>query len=281
MTEKNNKQMLIEIGSRLERIEKQNELLHENEKKQVKKEKAIHKSIIIVTLLIIMIFIALYLYKNDNTIVAITGNPENISVTNFNGDFSTDTNLIMLDKGEIINRDNIIFRIGENEYSANPGELEIFFDCDKDIEKYGHKYGNSMMTSKDVMYYSTSTSSDYQIISDVISFRKMSSTDDYLSNMIRRHTNEAPEEETLIVNFIAPQTDALLQIQKKEVIQLSGGIIVKFKGKELSSTSVNLEINNDIGCSFILHDLSNLELMIRNDDGFSLNGNIESINGPL
>ena len=281
MTEKNNKQMLIEIGSRLERIEKQNELLHDNEKKQVKKEKAIHKSIIIVTLLIIMIFIALYLYKNDNTIVAITGNPENISVTNFNGDFSTDTKLIMLDKGAIINRDNIIFRIGENEYSANPGELEIFFDCDKDIEKYGYKYGNSMMTSKDAMYYSTTISSDYRMISDVISFRKMSSTDDYLSNMIRRHTNEDPEEETLIVNFIAPQTDALLQIQKKEVIILSGGVIVKFKGKELSSTSVNLEINNDIGCSFILHDLSNLELMIRNDDGFSLNGNIESINGPL
>lgn len=250
-------------------------------KKLEKKKEKLGRLKIWLLLIIFVVVLGLDFWINkNNTILTIEGEPKNITITNFNGNVSFDSRLIRIDTGYIMNRDKITFIINGEEYTAQPHELKIEFDCNKDIQKQGCQYINSMMTQNNNMYYSTTVSSE-DMQSNSITIERESSTFEYLHNKMNKSFGENKEGKIIMINFIFPREEGLLQLQKNEIVFLKGGVVVKYKGETLSKTSTELQLKNDSGCSFEFENLSNIEIMINESEGFALNGTINKINGKF
>ena len=279
---KNNEQMsnktLNKILKKIENIEEQivvDKNKKTNEKKYVRMLPFLFFCIFLVVLLII------FIYKKQNTIIVLEGEPKDITITSFEGNIALDTRMLNIDIGYVMNRDTLTFALQGKEYIAAPHELIIRFDCNKDLKKVGLPYFNSMMTRKYNMYYSTTVSSEY-LTAEAVVFERSENTIAYFHNKIIEAGGENRDGKILYVNFLEPKAQGLLQLQKNEIVDLSGGVIVYYKGDVLTTYSTQLEImNEEFGCSFEFYDLSNLKIYMDEAVGMALNGNIDGIVGEL
>lgn len=230
----------------------------------------------------LIVLINVFCHIKQNTLIVLEGEPQNITIDNFEGSVAMDIRSIIIDKGMLVNRDPIIFLIGENKYEAAPYELVIAFNCYKDIEKYGYKHANFLLTHNYDMYYSTTTSSEDILSADSISFKRSDNTLEYFHEKINKASGKNGESKIISINFKNPIAEGLLQIQNNEILDISGGYNIYYKGEILESSYTQLEIMNDrFGCSFEFFDLSNLEILLNESEGIALNGNMSGLSGEF
>ena len=232
--------------------------------------------------LFLVVLINVFCYIKQNTLIVLEGKPQNIMIDNFEGSVAMDIRSISIDKGMLVNRDPIIFLIGENKYEAAPHELVIEFNCYKDIEKYGYKHANFLLTHNYDMYYSTTTSSEDILSADSISFKRSDNTLEYFYEKINKASGNNGESKIISINFENPIAEGLLQIQNNEILDISGGYNIYYKGEILEKNYTQLEIMNDkFGSSFEFFNLSNLEILLNESGGIALNGNMSGLSGEF
>lgn len=233
-------------------------------------------------IMMLMALIFVFYYIKQNTLVVLEGEPKDVVIDDFVGDVAMDTKMICIDKGRVVNRDPIIFSIDENKYTAAPHELVIEFDCDKDIAKYGYPYSNHLLSNNRDMYFSTTTGTEDIMSAASITFERSDNTLEYFHDKINKASGYSGKSKIAYINFEAPITKGLLQIQNNEKLDIAGGITVYYKDEILRNGYVQLEIvNEQYGCSFEFYNLSNLEVLLNESVGIALNGNINGLSGEF
>ncbi|MDR1550374.1 MAG: hypothetical protein LBT06_17560 [Hungatella sp.] len=220
-----------------------------------------------------------YNYKNKNSLVVISGMPQDFVCNNFTGKIVMRPSFIEIKNGNLVNQNYLKAIIDGQTFEVKPGDLKIQFDSNKHIDKYGYPYGNYFNTEGRHIFFSTSLSSEYYVYADKLSIIRNSNVFEYnINNLlpIKSQYNQIQVE-----NF---RTEAPIQIQDQDTLKCEGGIYVYINGKDIVE---NYQTNKDIKlCNMQTGIPIGFDLAVSKGtfyfdvaNGISLNGIIESFFG--
>lgn len=238
----------------------------------------------IIPLLVIGIALAIpYMYILINTVVVCDGEPREVVISNFMGDVEFDTRSISIDRGVMTNNQPIVFYIESEKYEAAPGELLIEFNDYLDYSLFGIPWHNSLITENYNMSFSTSSMpGDYKFSTNQLTIKNGDNTLEYSHSKIIRGCGSEKTTKIIAVDLSDQVPDIVLTIQNNEIMNISGGCIISYKGDVIRKNHTLLHLqDNEHGCEFLISNISDMDIFLNETGGVVLNGKVDSLEGTL
>lgn len=223
----------------------------------------------------ILIFM-IYKLLPDSSYISLVASPKTYNIEEFSGGMAAKVQLFEVKYGTLINYDEILVSVDNQTFLLKPYELVVTFNQDKDIDKYGVPYANSLLFDSQVDVY-TNYSDGFNFIDTQVSIEKMPKL---IGKMPSRMSSD--EKGSSVTLKTAVPNKLFISVLKGSEITVNGGVDVLVKGKKmpLNSQITVLETRDQeiINSHFILNS-NEFKIHGYQDDYIYLEGLIKSFNG--